>query len=118
MHKASKFVFLALVAMLLFTARPALAAPLAPGEKDKVLRRLDEAAKNFRSTSADFQFDSVETDPIYEKDVQKGGQVALVFRMNGHGNVAEHGPGTGCCYRQKLAGILTVFVKNRVANLP
>jgi outer membrane lipoprotein-sorting protein len=88
MHKASKFVFLALVAMLLFTARPALAAPPAPDDKDKVLRRLDEAAKNFRSTSADFQFDSVETDPIYEKDVQKGAvyyeRTAGAFKMAAH----------------------------------
>ncbi len=88
MHKASKFVFLALVAMLLFTARPALAAPPAPDDKDKVLRRLDEAAKNFRSTSADFQFDSVETDPIYEKDVQKGAvyyeRKAGAFQMAAH----------------------------------
>src|ERR1035437_1304566 len=46
------------------------------------------------------------------------GQIALVFGMDGNGYVAEHGLGAGCCYRQKLAGILTVFVKNRVANLP
>jgi len=48
------------------------AAPANSVEKDKVLRRLDAAAANFHSTSADFQFDSVETDPIYDKDVQKG----------------------------------------------
>jgi hypothetical protein len=41
-------------------------------DRECVLRRLDEAAKYFHSTQADFQFDSVETDPIYEKDVQKG----------------------------------------------
>jgi|CZKF01.1.fsa_nt_gi outer membrane lipoprotein-sorting protein len=74
MHKASQLVFLALIAILLLTARPAVAAPPTPDEKekDKVLRRLDEAAANFRSTSADFEFDSVETDPIPDKDVQKG----------------------------------------------
>jgi outer membrane lipoprotein-sorting protein len=51
-----------------------MAAPAAPDEKEKekVLRRLDEAAKNFRSTSADFEFDSIQTDPIPDKDVQKG----------------------------------------------
>lgn len=37
-----------------------------------VLRRLDGAAANFHSTSADFEFDSIQTDPIYDKDVQKG----------------------------------------------
>jgi outer membrane lipoprotein-sorting protein len=72
MHKASKFVFLALIALLLLVARPACSAPAAANDKDKVLRRLDAAAVNFRSTQADFEFDSVETDPIYEKDIQKG----------------------------------------------
>jgi outer membrane lipoprotein-sorting protein len=37
-----------------------------------VLHQLDAAAANFRSTSADFEFDSYETDPIPIKDVQKG----------------------------------------------
>ena len=88
MHKACKFVFLALIAMLLLAARPALAAPTAADEKEKVLRRLDEAAKNFRSTQADFQFDSVETDPIHEDDVQKGTvyyeRKAGAFQMAAH----------------------------------
>lgn len=72
MNKAAKFVFFALIAMVLLTACPSYAAPATPNEKDKVLRRLDEAAKNFHSTQADFEFDSVQTDPIYDKDVQKG----------------------------------------------
>jgi outer membrane lipoprotein-sorting protein len=91
MHKASKFVFLAsfaLSAMILLSARPAMAAPAAPEKKDEVLRRLDEAAKNFHSTSADFQFDSVETDPISEDDVQKGTvfyeRTGSAFKMAAH----------------------------------
>ena len=36
------------------------------------LRKLDAAAANFHSTSADFEFDSVQTDPIPDTDVQKG----------------------------------------------
>jgi len=70
MHKASKFLFLALIALLLLAVRPAFAAP---DQKDEVLRRLDEAARNFRSTSADFEFDSVETDPIPDKDARAQG---------------------------------------------
>jgi outer membrane lipoprotein-sorting protein len=93
MHKASKPVFLALFvlsAMILLSARPAMAAPAAPDEKEKekVLRRLDVAAANFRSTSADFQFDSVETDPISEDDVQKGTvfyeRAGSAFQMAAH----------------------------------
>lgn len=40
--------------------------------KDTVLRKLDAAAKNFHSLTAEFQFDSVTTEPIPDKDVQKG----------------------------------------------
>jgi hypothetical protein len=90
MHKASQLVFPALIAMLLLPVRPAMAAPAAPNEKekDKVLRHLDEAAKNFRSTSADFEFDAVETDPVPDKDVQKGTvyyeRKAGAFQMAAH----------------------------------
>jgi hypothetical protein len=80
--------------MLLLAARAALAAPATSEEKERerVLRRLDEAAKNFRSTSADFEFDSVETDPVYDKDVQKGTvyyeRKGTSFQMAAH--ITEH----------------------------
>jgi outer membrane lipoprotein-sorting protein len=72
MHLARKVVITAWIALLVLVAHPSMAASDSPDAKEKVLRRLDEAAKNFRSTAADFEFDSVETDPIYDKDVQKG----------------------------------------------
>ncbi|MGA2352529.1 MAG: outer membrane lipoprotein-sorting protein [Terracidiphilus sp.] len=74
MHIARKVFGTASIALLLLAARASLAAPAAFDEKakDAVLRQLDVAAANFRSTSADFEFDSVETDPIPDKDVQKG----------------------------------------------
>lgn len=88
MHKAIKFIFPAMIALLLLAVRPAVAAPPAHDQKDEVLRRLDQAAKNFRSTSADFQFDSVETDPIPDKDVQKGSvyyeRKGSAFQMAAH----------------------------------
>ncbi len=37
-----------------------------------VLARLDAAAANFHTTSADFEFDTVQTDPVPDTDVQKG----------------------------------------------
>ena len=37
-----------------------------------VLRQLDAAAASFHTTTADFEFDSLQTDPIPDKDVQKG----------------------------------------------
>jgi outer membrane lipoprotein-sorting protein len=72
MHLGNKLAIAALVALVLASCRTAAFAAVAPDEKEKVLRQLDEAAKNFRSTSADFQFDSVETDPIPNTDIQKG----------------------------------------------
>jgi len=76
MNKATKFVYFALTAVLLLAVRSGFAAPATPNEKEKekekVLRHLDEAAKNFHSTEADFEFDTVQTDPVYDKDVQKG----------------------------------------------
>jgi outer membrane lipoprotein-sorting protein len=92
MHKAGKVVVAASVALLLLAARAAIAAPTEEKEKEKVLHRLDEAAKNFHSTAADFEFDSVETDPIYDKDVQKGTvyyeRKGTAFQMAAH--VGEH----------------------------
>jgi outer membrane lipoprotein-sorting protein len=60
--------FAALIALALQPVRTAFAAD----DKDRVLRRLDAAAASFHSTSADFEFDSVQSDPVPDKDVQKG----------------------------------------------
>jgi outer membrane lipoprotein-sorting protein len=65
-----KLLFAAAIALALLPLRAAFASPA--DEKDRVLRQLDEAAKNFHSTAAEFEFDSVQTDPVYDKDVQKG----------------------------------------------
>lgn len=39
---------------------------------NSVLASLDASSARFKSTAADFEFDSVQTDPIPDKDVQKG----------------------------------------------
>jgi outer membrane lipoprotein-sorting protein len=70
MHLRRKLFLATLMTVLVLAARVGLAAPA--DEKEKVLRRLDAVAANFHSTTADFEFDSVETDPIPDKDVQKG----------------------------------------------
>jgi outer membrane lipoprotein-sorting protein len=56
------------ITLLLVSSRMALAAD----DLDAVLRKLDVAAAKFKSTSANFEFDSIQTDPIPDKDVQKG----------------------------------------------
>jgi outer membrane lipoprotein-sorting protein len=64
---------LSLVAIAALTLIPGTAAKAAPADDlNRVLRQLDAAAAKFESTAADFEFDSVETDPVYDKDVQKG----------------------------------------------
>lgn len=88
MQRFGRFVFLAAVTLLFLPGLRAHAAVPNQQEKDKVMRQLDEAAKNFRSTSADFEFDSVETDPIFTKEVQKGTvyyeRKGSTFKMAGH----------------------------------
>ena len=37
-----------------------------------MLAKLDAAAKNFHTTTASFEFDTVQTDPIPDTDIQKG----------------------------------------------
>ncbi|HEX7728527.1 MAG TPA: hypothetical protein VF392_05785 [Terracidiphilus sp.] len=56
------------VALVLLPLRAAFAAD----DLKTVLHKLDVAAANFRTTSAEFEFDSYTTDPIPDKDVQKG----------------------------------------------
>ncbi len=55
-----------------FAAAPASAAPAPADELKSILHRLDLAAANFHSTSANFEFDTITTYPIPETDVQKG----------------------------------------------
>lgn len=62
------FVVAAIVALLFAPARALLAAD----DLQSVLHQLDQASANFHSASANFEFDSVETEPIPITDVQKG----------------------------------------------
>jgi outer membrane lipoprotein-sorting protein len=77
MHSGIKLAFATIIALSLL---PAPAAPADQKELKEVLRQLDAAAANFRSTSADFEFDSVQTDPVPDKDVQKG---AVYYQRKG-----------------------------------
>jgi outer membrane lipoprotein-sorting protein len=65
---ARKLLFASLLLMVLLPARAARAAD----DLDGTLRKLDVAAANFHTTSAEFEFDSITSEPIYDKDVQKG----------------------------------------------
>ena len=63
-----RLVFATLLATLFVPARAAFAA----GDLKATLARLDAAAANFHTTTADFEFDSIQTLPVYDKDIQKG----------------------------------------------
>ena len=61
--------------LLLATAALLFALPsqhLAAQDLKTVLSKLDAAAANFHTVSADFEFDSIVTDPVPDKTVQKG----------------------------------------------
>ena len=61
--------------LLFVTAALLFALPsqhLAAQDLKTVLSRLDAAAANFHTVSADFEFDSIVTDPVPDKTVQKG----------------------------------------------
>ena len=60
-----------LIAALVMFAAPSCRTAAAQDLKT-VLGKLDAAAANFRSTSADFQIDSYQTDPVPDKTTQKG----------------------------------------------
>jgi len=70
MRLGIKLVFAASIALALAASRGVYAAP--PEDLNGVLHRLDAAATGFRSTSADFEFVTEQTDPVYDKDTQKG----------------------------------------------
>jgi outer membrane lipoprotein-sorting protein len=93
MRLGIKLVFAASIALILLPGRAAFAASQAPAddkdkEKEKVLQRLNIAAAKFRSTSADVEFDNVQTDPIYNKDIDKG---TVYYQRKGSGfQMAAH----------------------------
>ena len=67
MHRILKFAFSAVLFVALLPMQPARAEDLA-----SVLARLDAAAKNFHTTTADFEFDTIQTDPIPDTDKMTG----------------------------------------------
>jgi outer membrane lipoprotein-sorting protein len=65
---SKKLVLAATILLALLPARAVYAAD----DLNSVLRKLDAAAANFHTTSADFEFDSITKVPIPDEDIQKG----------------------------------------------
>jgi outer membrane lipoprotein-sorting protein len=84
MQLGRKIATAAIVALALWGARAASAAD----SLDSVLAKLDRAAENFHSTSAEFEFDSVQTCPVPDTEKQTGTvyyeRSSGVFRMGIH----------------------------------
>ena len=79
MHLRTKFLLIASFGFVLASIR----MPAAKAQDLKsVLAKLDTAAANFHSASADFEYDIAMTDPVPETDVQKG---AVYYTRKGKG---------------------------------
>jgi outer membrane lipoprotein-sorting protein len=84
MHTGRRLIFGLFIVFVLVPGRVVLAAD----NLQKVLHELDVAAANYHSTTADFEFDSIQTDPVPDTDVQKGvvyyERRGAVFQMGVH----------------------------------
>jgi outer membrane lipoprotein-sorting protein len=83
MPKGSKVTFFALLAGALVAAQTVQADDL-----KSVLAKLDTAAQDFHSTSAHVEFDTIQTEPIPDKDVLTG--TAYYERNGNHFQMAAH----------------------------
>jgi outer membrane lipoprotein-sorting protein len=72
MHRGIKLVIASFAALVLLGGLAASAAPADQRDLKQVLQQLNTSAANFHSTSANVQVDYVQSDPVYEKDIDKG----------------------------------------------
>lgn len=86
MHLRFKYGFTAALAFAFFAARAALAAP--QDDLKSVLDRLNVTSASFHSATAQVEYDSVQTAPIEDTDVQTG--VFYFERKNGAASVGVH----------------------------
>jgi hypothetical protein len=90
MHLKLKLVCAAALALAIVPARAATATP--QDDLKSVLDRLNVSAAKFHSASADVEFDTIETDPVPDTDVQEGvvyydrkdGAVRMGVQMSKH----------------------------------
>jgi outer membrane lipoprotein-sorting protein len=83
MHLRTKFLLFGIFCVVLLPARAAFASDL-----KEVLQKLDAAAKNFHSITANVEIDTIQTDPIPDTDVQTG--VAYYERKGNKFEMAAH----------------------------
>ena len=83
MPRKRAVILLVLLAATLLSVRQAR-----PDDLKSVLARLDAAAQDFHSTSAHVEFDTIQTEPIPDKDVMTG--TAYYERNGNHFQMAAH----------------------------
>ncbi len=83
MHRKSTLVLFAVLVAAVLPAQRARA-----GDLTTVLEKLDAAARDFHATTATFEFDTIQTDPIPDKDVMTG--TAYYEHRDGHFQMAAH----------------------------
>jgi outer membrane lipoprotein-sorting protein len=83
MHLERKIAFFALAAAVLLAVQTARADDL-----KSVLEKLDASAEGFHTTSAHVEFDTIQTEPIPDKDVLTG--TAYYERNGNHFQMAAH----------------------------
>jgi outer membrane lipoprotein-sorting protein len=86
MHSRNLLAFLALLATTILPIRPVQAQDKAAALQ-KVLQQLDAAAKDFHTTSATVEFDSIQTDPVPDRDTLTG---TAYYERNSHFEMAVH----------------------------
>jgi outer membrane lipoprotein-sorting protein len=86
MHLRFKYVFIAVFALAFFPSRAALAAP--EDDLKSVLDRLNVTSARFHTATAQVEYDSVQTAPVDDTDVQTG--VFYFERKNGAASVGVH----------------------------
>lgn len=109
MRLNGKHLLLGCLALAFLTAH----APRAQAQSDLkgVLDRLDKAAANFHSASADVEFDNITTDPVPDTDVQKG---VVYYERKSNGvrmgvHMSEHnGKPSGKAYTY-IGGVFKLF---------
>jgi outer membrane lipoprotein-sorting protein len=82
MHSRNHFLFLALVVVAILPLRSAQAE-----DKASILAKLDTAARGFHTTTATVEFDSIQTDPVPDKDIMTG---TAYYERNSHLEMAVH----------------------------
>ena len=80
MRPGIKLVIASFLAFVLLPGLCVSAAPADQKELQQILLQLDTAAASFHSTLADVEFETVQTDPAFEKDIDKG---TVEYKRNG-----------------------------------